>query len=45
MTKTIKLGNLKVGGKHPVAIKGMLKTSLENKPALLREAKRLEKQI
>ena len=42
MTKTAHIGNLKIGSKYPVRIKGMLKGSLEDKPALLEEAKGLE---
>lgn len=44
MTRTVKLGNLKVGGKNPVRIKGMLKTPYSDIPGLVAEAKQLEKE-
>lgn len=42
MKRTVRIGNLKVGGGYPVRIKGMLKGSLKNRRSLLKEAKALE---
>ncbi|MDD5069126.1 MAG: (E)-4-hydroxy-3-methylbut-2-enyl-diphosphate synthase [Candidatus Omnitrophica bacterium] len=42
MSKTVKIRDLKVGGKNPVRIKGMLKTQITNKKGLLREALALQ---
>ena len=42
MKKVIKLGNLKVGGKNPVVIKGMIKSSLDKRSAVIKEAKVLQ---
>ncbi len=42
MSKTVKIGNLKIGGKNPVRIKGMLKSSTKDKKNLIKEAKLLE---
>ena len=42
MKKVVKLGKLKIGGKNPVVIKGMIKTSLEKRSAVIKEAKVLE---
>ncbi len=44
MTRTVKLGNLKIGGKYPVRIKGMLKTPYSDTRGLIAEAKLLEKE-
>jgi len=44
MTRTVKLGNLKIGGKHPVRIKGMLKTPYSDIKGLIQEARHLEKE-
>jgi len=44
MKKVVKIGRLKIGGKNPVAIKGMLKSSTSNTRALAKEAKTLEKE-
>ncbi len=44
MTREIKIGNLGVGGRHPVRIKGMLKAQAANTRSLIKEAKRLEKE-
>ena len=43
-TKIVKIGNVKCGGGNPVVIKSMLKNSPKQFPALLREAKSLEKE-
>ncbi|MDD4182660.1 MAG: flavodoxin-dependent (E)-4-hydroxy-3-methylbut-2-enyl-diphosphate synthase [Candidatus Omnitrophica bacterium] len=44
MTRTVKLGNLKIGSKYPVRIKGMLKTPYSDIRGLIAEAKHLEKE-
>ncbi|MFA6282268.1 MAG: flavodoxin-dependent (E)-4-hydroxy-3-methylbut-2-enyl-diphosphate synthase [Candidatus Omnitrophota bacterium] len=44
MTRTVNLGNLKIGGKYPVRIKGMLKSPYSDIGALVKEAKMLEKE-
>ena len=44
MTKTVKIGNLGVGGKNPIRIKGMLKTSNDDLKNLVKEARLLEKE-
>ncbi len=44
MSKIVKIGNLGVGGKNPVRIKGMLKTPTKNTKDLIKEAKTLEKE-
>ena len=44
MKKTVKIGSLKIGGRNPVRIKGMLKTPIANSKNLIKEAKRLEKE-
>jgi (E)-4-hydroxy-3-methylbut-2-enyl-diphosphate synthase len=44
LTKTIKLGNLKIGAKHPVRIKGMLKSPCSDREKLIAEAKLLERE-
>lgn len=44
MTKVVKIGSLKIGGKNPIRIKGMLKTPTNNRKSLIKEAKRLEKE-
>jgi (E)-4-hydroxy-3-methylbut-2-enyl-diphosphate synthase len=41
MTKVARIGNLAIGGNHPVRIKGMLKGSLANHSGLLAESKAL----
>jgi (E)-4-hydroxy-3-methylbut-2-enyl-diphosphate synthase len=42
VSRKVKLGNLSIGGKSPVRIKGMLKTPLSDTRNLVREAKQLE---
>ena len=44
MSKTVKLGNLAIGGKNPPRIKVMLKTPTSNRQGLLAEAKALQKE-
>ena len=44
MSKTVKIGNLGVGGKNPIRIKGMLKTSNDDLKNLIKEARLLEKE-
>jgi len=44
MSKRVKIGNLSVGGKNPVRIKGMLKASTKDTKGLIKEAKALEKE-
>jgi len=44
MSKRVKIGNLSVGGKNPIRIKGMLKTPTRNTKDLIKEAKTLEKE-
>ena len=44
MSKRVKIGNLGVGGKNPVRIKGMLKTPTKDTKGLIKEAKVLEKE-
>lgn len=44
MTRTVKLGNLKIGSKYPVRIKGMLKTPYLDMDNLVKEAKLLERE-
>lgn len=44
MSKTVKIGELGVGGKNPVRIKGMLKTPIRDTKNLIKEAKKLEKE-
>ncbi|MBU1122260.1 MAG: flavodoxin-dependent (E)-4-hydroxy-3-methylbut-2-enyl-diphosphate synthase [Candidatus Omnitrophica bacterium] len=44
MTKVVKIGNLKIGGKNPVRIKGMIKTPHSQIRKVISEAKRLEKE-
>ncbi len=44
MTRTVKLGSLKIGAKYPVRIKGMLKSPYSNIDTLIKEAKLLEKE-
>ena len=44
MTKVVKIGNLKVGGKNPVRIKGMLKTLTKDTKNLIKEAKTLKEE-
>ena len=43
-TKEVKIGSLGVGGGNPVRIKGMLKSSLQDKEGVIREARRLERE-
>lgn len=43
-TKVVKVGNLSVGGKNPLRIKGMLKTPTRKVKLLLEEAKALEQE-
>jgi len=42
-TRTVKIGNLSVGGDSPVRVKGMLKTSAAREKTLAKEAIELEK--
>ena len=42
MSKIVRIGNLEVGGKNPVRIKGMLKSPLADTKKVIGEAKRLE---
>ncbi len=44
MTRVVKIGNLSIGGKHPVRIKGMIKSPFSNRDAVLAEARQLEKE-
>ena len=44
MTKTVKIGNLKVGSRHPVRIKAMLKTPASQLSKLVAEARKVEKE-
>lgn len=44
MSKQVRIGKLKIGGKNPVRIKGMLKSSISEPKKLIREAKSLEKE-
>jgi (E)-4-hydroxy-3-methylbut-2-enyl-diphosphate synthase len=44
MGRTVKIGKLKIGGRNPVRIKGMLKTPTKDTKNLIKEAKRLEKE-
>ncbi|UCC95561.1 MAG: flavodoxin-dependent (E)-4-hydroxy-3-methylbut-2-enyl-diphosphate synthase [Candidatus Omnitrophota bacterium] len=44
MTRTVKIGDVKVGGRFPVRIQGMLKGNLKDKSSVLREAKRLQQE-
>ena len=41
-TREVKIGKLAVGGKNPVRIKGMLKSSTDNFNSLIREASNLK---
>ncbi|MFH1504005.1 MAG: flavodoxin-dependent (E)-4-hydroxy-3-methylbut-2-enyl-diphosphate synthase [Candidatus Omnitrophota bacterium] len=44
MKRVVKIGKLEIGGNNPVRIKGMLKSSVSDTKALIKEAKRLEKE-
>jgi len=44
MTRVVKIGSLKVGGRHSVKIKGMLKTPTKDTKGLIKEAKRLKQE-
>ena len=44
MTKQVKIGKLAIGGRNPVRIKGMLKSSIDEPRRLIQEAKTLEKE-
>ncbi|MDP8290286.1 MAG: flavodoxin-dependent (E)-4-hydroxy-3-methylbut-2-enyl-diphosphate synthase [Candidatus Susulua stagnicola] len=44
MSRKVKIGNLGIGGKNPVRIKGMLKTPTKDVKGLIKEAKTLEKE-
>jgi len=44
MNKQVRIGELKIGGRNPVRIKGMLKSSTSEPRKLIREAKSLEKE-
>ncbi|MCM8787603.1 MAG: (E)-4-hydroxy-3-methylbut-2-enyl-diphosphate synthase [Candidatus Omnitrophica bacterium] len=44
MVNTVNIGTLKIGPKYPVRIKGMLKTSISKREALLEEANTLVKE-
>lgn len=41
MTRVVKIGRIKIGGENPVVVKGMLKTSLEDRAGLCKEARDL----
>ena len=43
LTKEVRIGDLRVGGRNPVRIKGMLKSSSSDKKKLVAEARGLEK--
>jgi (E)-4-hydroxy-3-methylbut-2-enyl-diphosphate synthase len=43
-TKVVKIGNLEVGGKNPIRIKGMLKTPTKKVKLLVKEAKDLQEE-
>ncbi|MCF7887102.1 MAG: flavodoxin-dependent (E)-4-hydroxy-3-methylbut-2-enyl-diphosphate synthase [Candidatus Omnitrophica bacterium] len=43
-TKVVKIGNLGVGGKNPIRIKGMLKTPVKKAGLLIKEAKGLQEE-
>ena len=43
-SKVIKVARLKIGGLNPIVIKGMIKSPLDNREALVKEAKALEKE-
>ncbi len=36
-TRVVKIGNIKIGGKNPIAIQGMVKTAIKNKTLALKE--------
>jgi len=42
LTRTISVGNAKIGGDNPVLVQSMLKSRLEDKAAILNEIKELE---
>ncbi|MCD6540098.1 MAG: (E)-4-hydroxy-3-methylbut-2-enyl-diphosphate synthase [Candidatus Omnitrophica bacterium] len=42
--KVIRVGNLKLGGKNPIVIKGMIKSSLEDNKNFLKEVKLLKQE-
>lgn len=42
MTKVVKIGNVAIGGKNPIRIKGMLKSPLSNVNQVIKEARQLE---
>ena len=44
MVRTVNIGNLKVGGRHPIRIKGMIKSPLSKLGEVVGEVKRLEKE-
>lgn len=44
MSRVVKIGNLSLGGRNPVRIKGMLKTPFQDTKGLIKEAKRLEQE-
>jgi (E)-4-hydroxy-3-methylbut-2-enyl-diphosphate synthase len=44
MSRVVKIGNLAVGGRHPVRLKGMLKTVSRNEKMLIKEAKQLKEE-
>jgi (E)-4-hydroxy-3-methylbut-2-enyl-diphosphate synthase len=41
ITREIKIGNLKVGGDNPVRVQGMLKSAIDDYPALIKEGSRM----
>lgn len=44
MSKVIRVGNVKIGGKNPVVVKGMFKGPLQDRRRLLREAELLKEE-
>lgn len=42
MTRVVRIGKLKIGGKNPVRIKGMIKSSYANPSKVIKEARDLE---
>ncbi len=43
-SREVKIGNLTIGGKNPIRIKGMVKCSLSSEKELIREVQKLEKE-
>ncbi len=44
MSRVVKIGSLRIGGKNPVRIQGMLKAALRDRKILAQEARQLEKE-